>query len=299
MPATKGTNTIGRRRRFVAEIEQRLRPHWRLTSTNPLIFEQKTRDFVETDYANFNAAPAIPESLAPKVVNLGDRRRLSTPFPSHVGGLSGSPPFTFGSPPMDAQMECTPTNRCSRLTCEECSDPQRLRWVSKTLAIAKSFPGQCERVTVFLGMLPADVGIPLVTIGHKTFRRLLKLANIQGPLLRGAIDVTWASAPDEWMVYAHALAIGVAPEAWARLRGITHMAARSYSNRDLIKVQRLDNPERQMPNLVKLHKYFWPRSCTGPARAVPLPAHRLKELTDWASEHSFKELTFEMKQKQG
>jgi hypothetical protein len=300
IPATKGTTTIRRRRRFVAEIKELLRPlDWRLTSTNPLIFEQQTRDFSETDYANLDAAPPFPESLAPEVVNLGDRRRLSTPFPSHVGGLSESRPSTFGSWPMDAQMECTPTNRCGRLTCEDCSDPQRLRWISKTLAIAKSFPGQHERATVFLGMVPADLGIPLVRIGHDSLRLRLKVANIEGPLLRGGIDVTWASAPDQWLLYAHALAIGVPPEAWARLRGIVRMTQPSYFNPDLLKVQRLHDPEKQIPDLVKFHTYFWPRSPTGPARAVPLPAHRLEELTDWGSNHSFKETTFELKQKRG
>jgi hypothetical protein len=298
IPATKGTNTIRRRRRFVAEIKQLLRPlDWWLTSTNPLIFEHQTRDFSETDYAKFDAAPAFPESLAPVVVNLGDRRRLSTPFPSHVGGLSESPPSTFGSRPMDAQMECTPTNRCGRLTCEDCSDPRRLRWIGKTLAIAKSFPGQLQIVTIFLGMVPPGL-IPLVRMGRDSLRLRLKVANIEGPLLRGGIDVTWASAANQWLVYAHALAIGVPPEAWARLRGIVRMTQPSYFNPDLLKVQRLDDPERQIPNLVRFHKYFWPRSTTGPARAVPLPVHRLAELTDWGSDHSFKEFTFEVKQKQ-
>jgi hypothetical protein len=147
-------------------------------------------------------------------------------------------------------------------------------------------------------MLPPDLGLSLVKLGYDSLRLRLKVANIAGPLLRGAIDVTWASAPDQWMVYAHSLAIGVPPEARARLRGIIRMTQPSYFNPDLLKVQRLQDPESQIPNLLKFHKYFWPRSSTGPARAVPLPARRLKELTDWGSDHSFKEFTFEVKQKQ-
>jgi hypothetical protein len=130
-------------------------------------------------------------------------------------------------------------------------------------------------------MLPPGLGIPLVRIGHDSFRHPLKLANIAGPLLRGGIDVTWASAPNQWMLYARTLAIGVPPEAWARRRGIVRMTQPSYFNTDLLKVERLHDPAGQIPNLLRFHKYFWPRSSTGPGRAVPLPAHRLKELTDW------------------
>ena len=97
---------------------------------------------------------------------------------------------------------------------------------------------------------------------------------------------------------AHVLAIDVPREAWARLRALLRKAKpehieQSYEPSFLVKVQRLRDPEKQIAGLVKFPTYFWDRTPTGAARAVSVPADRLKGLTGWASDHTFKDFTFE------
>jgi hypothetical protein len=201
--------------------------------------------------------------------------------------------------------ECSPDAPCGRLTCAACSDPERLRWIRRTLAITKAHPGQHEIATI---VIP---GIPLTIMAAKFIRsRVLRgvfekagfqfeKADFQGALLRGGIDDNWNGS---WMC-AHVLAIGVPREAWARLRALLGKVNAKYyvyySERIfpkpsfLLKVQPLRDPEKQIADLVKFPTYFWPRTPAGGARAVPVPADRVKGLTDWASDQTFKDFTFE------
>jgi hypothetical protein len=232
IPGTNGMTTTRQRRRFVAEIEQLLQPlGWRLTNRNPLTFEQQTTDFSKTDHANLNAAPAFPESLPSEVVNLADRRRLSTPFPSDIWGFSESPSSTCGRRPMDIQMECAPTTPCGRLTCEGCTSPYRDRWIQRTLAVAKSYPGEHHMLSVILAHL-SDGLIP--TINIKRFRADLRAdlrqVGVHGLLLRGGLDATWDAAQDRWLLHARALAIGIPPDAWRTIRA-ANIRYNKYSGR--------------------------------------------------------------------
>jgi adenylate kinase family enzyme len=203
--------------------------------------------------------------------------------------------------PREIKMECTPTASCGRLTCAACSDPYRLRWIRQTLAITKAHPGQHEIATIVL------LAIPPTIVDAKIIRRVLRevLAQVdfQGELLRGSLDVNWDSVLNTWILCAHVLAVDVPPDAWARLRARLRIAKPSYIEPSyrpsfLVKVQRLRDPERQIANLLRFHQYFWPRSLSGAARAVPLPADRLEGLAVWASRYAFKDFTFEFRKVQ-
>jgi hypothetical protein len=197
--------------------------------------------------------------------------------------------------------ECIPDDPCGRVTCELCSAPQRLRWIRQTLAITKAHPGQHEIATIVLPGIPP-------TIMHAKFIRSRVLrgvfekadfqfekADFQGALLRGGIDINWNGS---WMC-AHVLAIDVPREAWARLRAMLRNANAEYSELIylkpslLLKVQPLRDPEKQIEGLVKFPTYLWPRAPTGAARVVSVPADQLKGLTDWASDQTFKDFTFQ------
>ena len=173
------------------------------------------------------------------------------------------PPSTDDEWPSHLQ-ECSPDFPCGRLVCETCSDPHRLRWIRETLAITKSYPGEREIATNFLeaippGFLPVDVENLC-----ERLRDILDLAGFRGPFLCGGIDVTWEIVTCQWLLYAHALAIGVPPDAWASLRRILRITKPSYHNPDVLEVQPLRDPERQISSLLNLHTYFWPPS---PARS--------------------------------
>jgi hypothetical protein len=190
------------------------------------------------------------------------------------------------------KMECTPTAPCGRLTCAACSDPYRSRWIRKTHDIAESHPGEHEIATFDLGAIPAGfLAAVNFRVPHDLLRQAVGLAGFQGLLLRGAIDVNWESAQKEWIVLAHALAIGVPPDVWAKYRALPKSRPSYFGPKFRLKVQPLRDPERQIPELLKLHTYFWPRSGTGAARS--LPAKRLEELTDWGSYRTLKRCTFQ------
>jgi hypothetical protein len=201
------------------------------------------------------------------------------------------------------KLECRPHSGCGRLTCAACSDPQRLRWIRQTVAVAEAQPGQRQIATIVL--LP----IPMLFLDPKTIRSrvlsgVFEKVDFQRTLLRGAIDVIWDSAHNDWILCAHFLAIDVPRGAWARLRALLRKAKPQWAEPDyfdasyftpnfLVNVQRLRDPERQIAGLVKFHTYFWPRSYTGAARAVPMPEDRVEELANWASDYTFKDFTFQ------
>jgi hypothetical protein len=128
-------------------------------------------------------------------------------------------------------------------------------------------------------------------------RDVVQRADFEGALLRGGIDVTWDNPLGSWVLCAHVLAINVPRNAWARLRWLLRNAKWiewGFKPSFLLKVDRLCDPDKQIANLVRFHTYFWPRSSTGAARAVSVPADRLEWLADWASDLTFKEFTFEL-----
>jgi hypothetical protein len=189
-----------------------------------------------------------------------------------------------------------------------------MRWIRRTLAITKAHPGQHEIATpgqheiatiVLPGIPPALLHPKLIR--SKVLRGIFEKADFQfdkadfeGALLRGGIDV-W---DDSWMC-AHVLAIGVPRAAWARLRALLHKANAQYYVQYseliypkpslLLKVQPLRDPEKQIAGLVKFPTYFWDRTPSGAAPAVSLPADRVKGLSSWASNHAFRDFTFEFR----
>src|SRR6516164_5190050 len=86
--------------------------------------------------------------------------------------------------------ECTPEAPCGRLTCAACSDPQRLQWIRRTLAITKAHPGQHEIATIVLPMHPYMFGAEKI---RGILRGVLERADFEGALLRGGIDAIWDS----------------------------------------------------------------------------------------------------------
>jgi hypothetical protein len=198
--------------------------------------------------------------------------------------------------PAQIKHECTSTAPCGRLTCAACSDPYRLRWIRRTLATTKAHPGQQEIAII---PLPIPVMYGHATMVRGSLRHVLARVDFQGKLLRGAIDVIWISDLNGWIPCAHALAIDVPRDAWTRLRAYLRNNKSEYFEESgftgsfPLKVQRLRDPERQIPNLVRFHRYFWPRSPTGAARAGRLSADRLEWLTAWADDQTFKDFTFE------
>jgi len=202
------------------------------------------------------------------------------------------PPSTDDEWPSHLQ-ECSPDFPCGRLVCETCSDPYRLRWIRETLAITKSYPGELEIATIFLeaippGFLPVDVENLC-----ERLRDILDLAGFRGPFLCGGIDVTWEIVTCHWLLYAHALAIGVPPDAWASLRRILRITKPSYHNPDVLEVQPLRDPERQISSLLNLHTYFWPPSPARSREALSLPKDCLEDLALFGSRCTFKDFTFE------
>jgi hypothetical protein len=208
------------------------------------------------------------------------------------------PPSAFDEDwPAEIKRECSPDAPCGRLTCAACSDPQRLRWIRRTLAITKAHPGQHEIATIVLPGIPPAL-LHAKIIRSRVLRGVFEKADFQGELLRGGIDV-WN---DSWMC-ARVLAIGVPREAWARLRALVRNANAKYNAEYseliylkpslLLKVQPLRDPEKQIAGLVKFPTYFWPRTLSGAARAGSVPPDHLKGLADWASDHTFKDFTFE------
>ena len=213
--------------------------------------------------------------------------------------------WTFDGGRPGIKEECSPDALCGRLTCVACPGPERLRWIRRTLAITKAYSSQHEIATI---VIP---GIPLTILDAKFIRsRVLRgvfekadfqfeKADFQGALLRGGIDDNWS---ESWMC-AHFLAIGVPREAWARLRALLRKANAKYyvwyseqicpEPSFLLKVQPLRDPEKQIAGLVKFPTYFWPRTPTDAAPAIPVPADRLKGLADWAADQTFNDFTFQ------
>src|SRR5208283_4551570 len=74
-------------------------------------------------------------------------------------GFAATPPSTFDGWTLDGwrpetKEECSPDAPCGRLTCATCSDPERLRWIRRTLAITKANPGQHKIATIVLPRIP-------------------------------------------------------------------------------------------------------------------------------------------------
>ena len=191
------------------------------------------------------------------------------------------------------------------MTCAVCSAPHRLRWIRRTLAITKAHPGQHEIATIVLLPIPPLLFLDAKIIRSRVLRGVSEKADFQGARLRGAIDVIWDSAHNDWILCAHVLAIDVHPGAWARLRALLRNAKPEWAKPNyfdasyirpnfLVKVQHLHDPETQISNLVKFHTYFWPREG---AAGSPAPAERLAELTNWASRYTFKDFIFRFKMK--
>ncbi len=204
--------------------------------------------------------------------------------------------------PKEFKWECSPNSACGRMTCAVCSAPHQLRWIRRTLAIAEAHPGQHEIATIVLLPIPALLMDAKILRG--VLRDILERVDFQGALLRGGFDVIWDSAHNDWILCVHVLAIDVPPGAWARLRALLRNVKPKWAEPDyfdasyfrpnfLVKVQHLHDPERQIAGLVKFPTYFWPRSPTGAARAETLPAGDPAALADWASDHTFKDFTFQ------
>jgi hypothetical protein len=206
--------------------------------------------------------------------------------------------WTFDGRRSGIKQECRPDALCGRVTCAACSAPERLRWIRRTLAITKAYSGQHEIATMVIPGIPPFI-MHAKFIRSRVLRGVFEKADFQGAILRGGIDVNWNAS---WMC-AHFLAIGVPREAWARLRALLRNADAKYyvEYSDLIfrkpsfllKVKPLRDPEKQIADLVTFPTYFWPRSPTGAERAVSAPADQLKGLTDWASDQTFNDFTFQ------
>jgi hypothetical protein len=93
-------------------------------------------------------------------------------------------------------------------------------------------------------------------------------------------------------VHARALAIGIHPDARRSILAANIRCEELSGPKDRVKVQRLRDPERQIPELVKFHSYFWPRSRNG---ALPLlRPDLLQQLTHWLTDETFESFTFEL-----
>jgi hypothetical protein len=220
-----------------------------------------------------------------------------------AGGFAVRPPSALDEKgPTEIKWECNPKQHyCGQLTCATCSDPQRLLWIRETLALAEARPGHNEIATIAL--LPIPMLLVDAKILHGVIRGVFQKAGFLKAPIRGAIDVVWNGTNDDWILWARVLAIDVPPDAWGRLRALLRKAepkwakpgfdARSFGPNFPVRVQLLRDPERQVADLVNFHKYFWDRSPTGASRAVSMPADRLKELTDWVSNQTFRDFTFQ------
>jgi hypothetical protein len=222
-----------------------------------------------------------------------------------AGGFAVKPAFAFDEDwPREIKKECSQDAPCGRLTCAACSDPLRLRWIRQTLAITKAYPGQHKIATIVLLPIPPTI-LHAKIIRSRVLRGVFEKADFQGARLRGAIDVIWDSAHNDWILCAHVLAIDVPREAWARLRALLRNAKPKWAEPNyfdasyfrpnfLVKVQHLHDPETQISNLVKFHTYFWPREG---AAGSPAPMDRLEELANWASRNTFEDFIFRFKMK--
>ena len=217
-----------------------------------------------------NPSTSIRDQLRVYTNNIGSNpsgRAFTVTPPSTFDG------WTFDGRRPEIKEKCSLDAPCGRLTCAACSDPERLRWIRRTLAITKAYPGQHEIATI---VIP---GIPLTILDAKFIRsRVLRgvfekadfqfeKADFQGALLRGGIDVI----SNHSLMCAHVLAIDVPREAWARLRALLRNANAKYNDKYnaeysellylkpnlLLKVQPLRDAEKQIAGLVKFPTYFW------------------------------------------
>jgi hypothetical protein len=251
-----------------------------------------------------NPSTSIRDQLRVYTNNIG-----SNPS-GRAEGFTPTPPSTLDDWTFDGRrpkikQECSPDARCGRVTCADCSGPERLRWIRRTLAITKAHSGQHEIATAVIPSIPLAM-MDAMFIRSRVLRGVFEKADFQfqsadfqGALLRGGIDNNWSSP---WMC-AHFLAIGVPREAWARLRALLRNAnARYYvyySERIfpkpsfLLKVEPLRDPEEQIAGLVRFPTYFWTHTSPDDARAASAPADRIEGFTDWASDQTFNDFTFQ------
>ncbi len=202
-------------------------------------------------------------------------------------------PFATMSGVVQAIERCNPDygRPCSQPACAVCARSYRIEVIRQLGKLADSNEGACEIATIYLahcsqGQLQQA---NLQRIKDSLRKRLVR-GGLTGAILAGGIEANWQAQHDRWLLHAHMLAIGVQNEDWSQLEAGWSNSGITYP----IDRVGLNDENRQLSYLVKFVTYHRPGSRRGnrPARAYPLPADRLVELTTWLSRYAITDFLF-------
>ncbi len=186
---------------------------------------------------------------------------------------------------------CDPDHNrpCEQPACAVCARDYRLWLTPQLLGLVSEYVGPYQVATIFLGTFgPGRLHQADVKRHHDRLRQRLNRAGCKGAIFVGGTEVVWQSG--RWLLHVHLLAIGAHESVWQELRARWPRVG----VRIPIKVDRLNDPERQVSYLQKFVTYHRPgaRGLRGRGRAYPLPPDRLAELVDWWSGCSFSDFLF-------
>ncbi len=114
---------------------------------------------------------------------------------------------------------------------------------------------------------------------HDRLRKRLHRLGFAGSILIGGTEVAWLARARVWILHVDLLAIGVPREAWEALEGQLAGSGRF----DPLRVDELQNPERQLSYALKFATYHRPGKIGRNGRAqayppAPVPPRRTGDL---------------------
>ncbi len=238
-----------------------------------------------------------PRASAPSGKSKGRRHVFETLDQAVDQNASRIAAIERGLPTIARVLEhCSEERPCHQPICAICARTRRISVYGQLRKIAEAHLGPREIVTIYLGAIQfGALEDGTIKAAHDRLRKRLQRAGFKGAVLVGGTEVAWDATDRSWILHVHLLALGAPEEAWEKLR----TAYRKKSRRDdapaiPIKVQPLNDPERQLSYLTKFVTYHRPprQKVKGRLPAVSLPPARLVELAQWWSGHRFEDFEF-------
>jgi hypothetical protein len=221
-----------------------------------------------------------------------DRPELETLEEAEAWNLKRIDELADREPEIAVALEaCCRDARCGSLMCAVCARRFRFGVIRELLRIARGYRGLHEVAVIHLETLPVGTLAKAdINRAHDRLRKRLHRLGFAGSILIGGTEVAWLARDDVWILHVHLLAIGVPREAWEALEGQLAGSGRF----DPLRVDELQNPERQLSYALKFATYHRPGKIgrNGRAQAYPLPPDRLAELATWWSRYRFKDFVF-------
>jgi hypothetical protein len=179
---------------------------------------------------------------------------------------------------------------CAQPICPICARQYRRWLISELLRTAERQSTGARILNVYLksytvGQLKnADIAA-----SHDLLWKRLQRSGCDRSTLIGGTELSYNARRSVWILHVHLLAIGVSDHAVGKLR-------KKFKGRvdQPVVSQALASPPQQLSYLQKFGTYHRPgmQRSQRRAKSYPLPPDRLRELTEWMTEHQFEDFLF-------